>query len=95
MIFREKHPQNVGHIKQQNDRLSCNSSRENVIDGKPVSSENTIKKVLWKRIYQVFASDLIMTRKFLQQKSFKKFLDSLMTNVCLHQIKIKLRRLNS
>lgn len=43
--FEKENPQKVGHIKQQSDRLSRNSSKEVVVDGKPMSAGKTVDKV--------------------------------------------------
>lgn len=43
--FEKENPQKVGHIKQQSDRLSRNSSKEVIVDGKPVSVGKTVDKV--------------------------------------------------
>lgn len=43
--FKKENPQKVGHIKQQSDRLSGNSSKEVAVDGKPMSSWKTVDKV--------------------------------------------------
>lgn len=46
--FEKENPQKVGHIKQQSDRLSRNSSKEVIVDGKPMSAGKTVDKVLTK-----------------------------------------------